>query len=499
AGNAVEGTGDGIVWSRVGEWRIAKLRVQSPGAVAIRVGLRIGATRQPWTLRVAGSDDESKALGPVRMAGPLGQAEIHWTPLTEGDAQVIELASPAEEPEPAVEIATLSHLVAGPSARFAKTVRDIGRSGSCNIDYACVPSPSQALRNAANAVVQMLFTVRSGGSFLCTGTLLNDTNPGTQVPYLFSGNHCFDEEFAPFNNATQMQQVANSLNTFFFFDAVACGSLQAPPFVQRFGGATYLYSNLAQDVLLVRLNDWAPAGAFLSGWDPNPLSAGTSVTLLHHPGGDLKKYSTGTTGSLVTLVSPVDAVTGFIPVTYNQGTAEPGSSGAGLLTFSNANGQYLVRGGLWGGSASCTALSSLDYYSRFDVAYPTLRQWLEAANLPEFDVTDLWWNPSEDGWGINLTQHPSGQVFAVWYTYAADSGPLWLVMSAGQWVTSRSFRGKLYRTSGPGYTQLPFNPAAVKQNEVGTLTLDFTSAGSGSFTWVVDGVQGTKVITRQAF
>ncbi|HEX4943827.1 MAG TPA: hypothetical protein VFV55_05695, partial [Usitatibacteraceae bacterium] len=47
AGNAVEGTGDGIVWSRVGEWRIAKLRVQSPGAVAIRVGLRIGATRQP--------------------------------------------------------------------------------------------------------------------------------------------------------------------------------------------------------------------------------------------------------------------------------------------------------------------------------------------------------------------------------------------------------------------------------------------------------------------
>jgi len=64
-----------------------------------------------------------------------------------------------------------------------------------------------------------------------------------------------------------------------------------------------------------------------------------------------------------------------------------------------------------------------------DVAYPDIRQWLEATALPDFDVTDLWWNPGESGWGMNLTQHPSGQC-SVWVHLCADSGPLWLVMTA---------------------------------------------------------------------
>ena len=29
---------------------------------------------------------------------------------------------------------------------------------------------------------------------MCSGTLLNDGTPGTQVPYLYTANHCLDEE-----------------------------------------------------------------------------------------------------------------------------------------------------------------------------------------------------------------------------------------------------------------------------------------------------------------
>ena len=504
ATNVEEGSGSAIAWDIVGEWRIAKLRVQSPGATALRVGLRIGATRQPWELRVAGSDDESKALGPVRLAGPLGQTEIYWTPLTEGDAQVIEIASPAAQPAPWLEIATVSHLAAGPSGNFRKTVGDIGNSESCNIDFTCVPNKSQALVNAANAVVEMLFTGLTGGTYLCTGTLLNDTRAGTQIPYLYSANHCFERDSAPYATTAQMQQVASSLNTFFFFNSIACGINTAQPFVQRFGGATYLYNNLSQDVLFVRLNEWAPAGAFLSGWDPNPLATNTAITVLHHPYGDLKKFTSGIVVGVDALTSPQNSPNGYWRAEYNQGITEPGSSGAGLLTL--FSGEYLLRGGLFAGDIfQCTSKQTNgyyvgdDWYSRFDQAYPVLRQWLEATALPDFDVSDLWWNPAENGWGMNLIQHPSGQVFAVWYTYATDSGPLWLVMSGGQWVNSRTFTGKLYRTSGPSYMQLPFDPAAIKLNEVGTLTFNFTDVNNGSFTWVVDGVQGTKVFTRMDF
>jgi hypothetical protein len=64
-----------------------------------------------------------------------------------------------------------------------------------------------------------------------------------------------------------------------------------------------------------------------------------------------------------------------------------------------------------------------------------------AQSIPAANYSDIWWNPSESGWGVTFTQHPtSNQVFAVWYTYdprapdAASPGnfkPLWLVMPGG--------------------------------------------------------------------
>jgi hypothetical protein len=506
AGLAEEPAAKALTWQVVGASRIAKLRVQSPGAQALRVGIRVGSTRQPWELRVAGNADETKAIGPMRLGGPLGKTEIHWTPLTEGDAQVIELVSPASLPAPAVEVVTVSHLVAGPKDRFRKLVADIGSSEPCNIDIACITNPTQAFLDAANATVQLLTTQPGGLSSLCTGTILNDITPGTQIPYLYTANHCLEAEDPPYRTVTQMQQIASTINTFFFFDAVACNSLAVPNYVQKFGGTTYLYGDLATDVMFLRLNDWAPDGAYLAGWDANPFTVtNTPIIVLHHPYGDLKKYTGGVlSGGPDPLAAPRSAATGYWRTSYNQGITEFGSSGSGLFTASG--GQYVLRGSLSTGNIfQCTSKRPDGYYvgndwfTRFDIAFPSIRPWLQATTLAEFDVSDLWWNPLEDGRGINMTQHPSGQVFAIWYTYAADTGPLWLVMSGGQWTTSRTFVGKLYRTSGPAYSKLPFDPSKVTAFEVGTLTLNFTDANNVTFFWVVDGVQGTEVMRRQDF
>ncbi len=158
----------------------------------------------------------------------------------------------------------------------------------------------------------------------------------------------------------------------------------------------------------------------------------------------------------------------------------------------------MLRGGLWGGEASCSALAAPDWYSRFDIAYSALRNWLSPASGPAFDVTDLWYFLPESGWGINLTQHPSTKVFAVWYTYADDFGPFWIVMPNGQWVNGTTISGTLYTTSGPHFAQA-FDPAKVELKEVGTMTLTFSDVNNGSFTWTVNGVTGTKVITRQPY
>jgi hypothetical protein len=340
---------------------------------------------------------------------------------------------------------------------------------------------------------------------MCSGTILNDTTPGTQIPYLYTANHCFEADSAPYNTAAQMQQVASSLNTFFFFDAVACNSFATPAYVQLVGGATYLYHNLSQDVLFLRLNEWAPMGAYLLGWDANPITAvNTPIVVLHHPLGDLKMYTAGVVDGLDILTSPRSAPTGYWRTSYNQGVTEFGSSGGGLFTFSS--NQYVLRGSLSTGNIfECSARQPDGYYigndwfTRFDTAFPNLRPWLQATNLPQFDVTDLWWNPAENGWGINLTQKPNGTLVALWYTYAADTGPLWLIMSGGTWTTSRTFTGTLYRASGQPYSPLPFNPGSVHYTPVGSLTFNFTDADNGSFTWVVDGVQGIEIIERNEF
>jgi len=64
------------------------------------------------------------------------------------------------------------------------------------------------------------------------------------------------------------------------------------------------------------------------------------------------------------------------------------------------------------------------------------------------NFTDLWWNPAESGWGINLA-HQGNILFATLYTYDVDGTPMWLFMSNGDKQVDGSFAGGLYRATGP--------------------------------------------------
>ena len=115
---------------------------------------------------------------------------------------------------------------------------------------------------------------------------------------------------------------------------------------------------------------------------------------------------------------------------------------------------------------------------------------------PLFDYTDLWWKPSESGWGFNIIQHASNNIFGVIYTYDAPNRPMWYVLPGGTWTSSATFTGKLYRVNGSP-ANLPFAGGVV--TEVGTATLLFNGANNATLTYSVDGVQVSKVIERQPF
>ncbi|MBX3711989.1 MAG: hypothetical protein KF800_08535 [Lysobacter sp.] len=356
---------------------VARVRIASPDAMGLRVGLDVSRLPDGVELRFAGSARPNEIVAMVRAAdakrlpGPDG---LYWTPGTDGEAQLIELFRPAGVKAGSVmlEAPMLSHLVADSRNSF-KLIDKIGESGSCNVDVVCrINELGPTFASVKNAVAHMRYVRTGGGTFICTGTLLNDTAPTTQIPYFHTANHCFTDNGSVAPVASQMQSVANTLNTFWNYETTGCGNLIQTTTTQLTGGATYLYSSHLTDGMLLRLNSPAPSGAYFAGWNAKPLAASDAITGIHHPRGDSKKVSTGQTRSIGTNVTRVG---------WLSGTTEGGSSGSGL--FSIGPGGYVLRGGLWRGDASCSNTGSLansanwDEYSRFDVDFPNLKSWLE--------------------------------------------------------------------------------------------------------------------------
>ncbi len=97
----------------------------------------------------------------------------------------------------------------------------------------------------------------------------------------------------------------------------------------------------------------------------------------------------------------------------------------------------------------------------------------------------LWWaaGGTESGWGINFA-HSGDQVFGTWYTYDTAGKAWWLSVLADRTTpTGNAYSGTIYVDSGP-----PFNNfvGAGVPAPVGTGTITFTDANSGSFNYTVN-------------
>jgi len=114
------------------------------------------------------------------------------------------------------------------------------------------------------------------------------------------------------------------------------------------------------------------------------------------------------------------------------------------------------------------------------------------------NYSDLWWNPAEPGWGVNVN-HQGDTFFATWFTYDADGAPLWMVMPEATGTATRKI-GDLYRATGTPLNLINGAPAAnFPLERVGTGTFEVIQAGNLQFTYTVNGVSQVKTLQRQAF
>ena len=115
------------------------------------------------------------------------------------------------------------------------------------------------------------------------------------------------------------------------------------------------------------------------------------------------------------------------------------------------------------------------------------------------NYSDLWWHgPSESGWGVNIT-HQGDILFATWFTYDANGKGLWLVMARGDKIGPGAYSGALYRTTGPTFSATPWDTHQVGVTQVGSATFSFSDSSNGTFSYTVNGVAGSKSITRESF
>jgi hypothetical protein len=112
------------------------------------------------------------------------------------------------------------------------------------------------------------------------------------------------------------------------------------------------------------------------------------------------------------------------------------------------------------------------------------------------DYSDLWWNPNESGWGMQVVQTGS-VIFVTMFVYDQNNNPIWYT-ATGTFQSNFVWTGDLYQASGPWFGTIPFNPGAVSLTKVGTLTFAVpTSPVQGTVTYSVNGVVVTKAIQRQ--
>jgi len=115
----------------------------------------------------------------------------------------------------------------------------------------------------------------------------------------------------------------------------------------------------------------------------------------------------------------------------------------------------------------------------------------------EAPITGLWWNESESGWGVTLTQQ-FGVIFATLFTYGSDGSPRWYVSSNCR-VSMNQCSGVLYEVTGGSALHETWDGKKKSTGSVGTVSFSFEDNDNGVMSLSINNLPAEIRITRQVF
>lgn len=374
--------------------RVAAVTLHSPSAQAVRLSVGVDALPEGATLRFYGTQGQGLSEHSYDSIAQLRQTHLKngvdaqharqvFSGVLSGSQATLEIELPAGADIAAVRVSepVLDHLYSdiwgksGGGFVLKNRAVDmptnnsrIGVAQSCHINIACEDGDYSGT-DQSRAVAKYLFRYKTINNVnWCSGTLVNNTRED-HTPYFLTAHHCVKDADV------------TSIATYWFFRSAVCAANTNVPTTTKevTGGAALLYSSEKNDTSLLRLNNPPPRGVLFSGLYTGPLNLGDTIRGVHHPRGDLQKFSLGTYTQYanasrqgdITTVSTLDeqhkADSRFFGVQWTRGSTEKGSSGHGLLARRD-NRDYLV-GVFTGGEADCTKPNGLEAYGRLSHAW----------------------------------------------------------------------------------------------------------------------------------
>ena len=187
--------------------------------------------------------------------------ETFSTAPTKGETTIIEYFEPYDsEFNGELSIGSVVH---GYKNVFFNDERGYGDSGSCNNNVNCPVGDEWT-----NEIRSVAMILTSGGSRLCTGSLINNARQDL-TPYFLTANHC----------------LGGDSNWIFMFNYESPGCTnQNGPTNMTVQGSTRLVNSSTSDVALLRLEETPPAEyeVHYAGWDATGFTPSTPVGI-HHP------------------------------------------------------------------------------------------------------------------------------------------------------------------------------------------------------------------------
>lgn len=262
--------------------------VQSPGAGGLR--LHFDARRLSDEVEINLYSGQGERKGPFKRIDMTDPSSF-WSPAISTDELFLEIHYQGRETvEAEISIDLVAHFNRDPRSMALPDSDVLGNE--CLLDYRCAtPSAEADAENARRGVAQYDFRNDADGAwYSCTGSLLNDTDERSTIPYFLTADHCISS-----------QTEASSIEAYWDFLSDYCGSPdKACCYSISTLGGTFLASRSASDgsdFSLLRLFEMPAGSRFLFGWIADSEMAshsGTRWFRLHHPEGWPLHYSEGT-------------------------------------------------------------------------------------------------------------------------------------------------------------------------------------------------------------